>query len=170
MNGYYTGTVLVRVKRQPAPVEIPLRLQVKHGALAALLVLALGLAVGAVFGWWSREGQPLRDLAKEIEGFSAELKEAGLLQAAERDAVMQLIDKAVHAINTNQAAGEARKFSEEAKKLAETGKAEAQKFLASVTELGVRVSQLRPAATFARAWPSISKTCKAASAGANLPR
>jgi hypothetical protein len=108
--GEYGGTLLVRVRNQAAPIQVPVTVKIKHGPLLPLLVLAAGLLVAGFLGWWNNQGKLRRDTVRPIERLAEDIRnKRKKLQAEERDHAIGLLREAWTAINAGEPADEITK-------------------------------------------------------------
>jgi len=82
--GEYNGVLHLSVSNQ-APVQVPLKVLVKDGPLLPLIVLALGLVVGAFLAVWNRDGKARFDLQRRIQRLQDNLESAEYLQQEEQE-------------------------------------------------------------------------------------
>ncbi|MBN2002728.1 MAG: hypothetical protein JXA21_05170 [Anaerolineae bacterium] len=127
--GEYNGTLVVRVRNQPALVQIPTKVQIKDGWLLPMIVLAGGLLLGFVLHWWKEDGLATRSLVRKIEALANEVRPGNKLQAADRDRAMSLLKAAVTLVNTGAPPAEIQAKYDETEKLVRDAQGEADKLL-----------------------------------------
>jgi hypothetical protein len=97
--GEYNGTLLVRIRNQANPLEIPLRLQIKHGPVFPLLILALSLLIGIWISLYNTRGLANMAVMKRIRLLDRRITQAGSgLQHNERAEGAQRLEQAVDAL------------------------------------------------------------------------
>ncbi len=99
--GEYNGTLLIKVRDQPAGIEVPVVVKSKHGLALPLLTLAAGLLTALVLGWWNTTGQKKQSAAQSLTNLRARLAGANQLANDQVDAVIARITDAVVALNAN---------------------------------------------------------------------
>ncbi len=128
--GEYSGTLLVRVRNQAAPIQIPITIQIKHGPLVPLLVLVIGLLVAGFLGWWNGKGKLLQETVKPIQRLADDIRgKKRKLQAEERDEALDRLRETFRAIDAGYPAGEVKKLYEAAQAYVSEKGAAADKFL-----------------------------------------
>jgi hypothetical protein len=127
--GEYNSTLKISVKNQASSVQVPIKVLVKHGPLVALIVLALGLAAAALFGWWNSQGKATRDLVSDIQRLARDIREGKKLQADERDEAVEMIRSAMKDAEDDRPQAEVKKKFDEAQTYVNENRAEADKFL-----------------------------------------
>ncbi len=132
--GEYSGTLMVTVRNQSAPLQLPIRVKLKHGWLLPLIVLAGGLALGYVLHWWKEEGKVSRDLMNEIQKLAKELKPGKKLQADVRDGALALLQEAVKLVDQGAPASEIREKYEAAQVLVNDAREAADTLLTDTLE------------------------------------
>jgi hypothetical protein len=65
--GEYNGNLQLKVRNQPAAVQVPLKVLVKDGPLLPLILLIVGPLVGILVATWNSGGKARYDLYKRIE-------------------------------------------------------------------------------------------------------
>jgi hypothetical protein len=95
--GEYNGVLHLAVSNQ-APLQVPLKVLVKDGPLLPLIVLALGLVVGAFLALWNRDGRARFELQRRIQRLQDELESPELLQQEEQERADRELSAAVDAM------------------------------------------------------------------------
>ena len=109
--GEYNGTLLVQVRNQAGPLEVPLRLQIKHGPIFPLLVLALSLLIGVWIALYNTHGLANVALMKRVRLLDRRITRPGNgLQHNERAEGAQRLEQAVDALlnGADRTAGDAQ--------------------------------------------------------------
>jgi hypothetical protein len=97
--GEYNGTLLVRIRNQANPLEVPLRLQIKHGPFFPLLILALSLLIGIWISLYNTRGLVNMALMKRVRLLDRHITRPGSgLQHNERAEGAQRLEQAVDAL------------------------------------------------------------------------
>lgn len=78
--GEYNGNLQLKVRNQPATVQVPLKVFVKDGPLLPLILLIVGPLVGALIAAWNTDGKARYDLYKRIESLSKRVETIDLVQ------------------------------------------------------------------------------------------
>lgn len=98
--GEYNGTLLLKVRNQPAGIEVPIVVRSKHPPYWPLLTLAAGLATAAILSWWNTEGQKKNAAREDLITLRAKLSDAKQLAGDQVEAVIASIAKVAQAMNT----------------------------------------------------------------------
>ncbi len=97
--GEYNGTLLVRIRNQANPLEVPLRLQIKHGPFFPLLILASSLLIGIWISLYNTRGLVNMALMKRVRLLDRHITRPGSgLQHNERAESAQRLEQAVDAL------------------------------------------------------------------------
>ncbi len=78
--GEYNGNLQLKVRNQPATVQVPLKVFVKDGPLLPLILLIIGPLVGTLLAAWNTDGKARYDLYKRIESLSKRIETIDLVQ------------------------------------------------------------------------------------------
>jgi hypothetical protein len=97
-SGEYSGTLLVNVENQPAPLLIPLQVQVKDGPIIALILLAAGPLVGVLFFYWNKDGKNLLDIQRRVNRLQSVLKAGKYLSLQDQQQIKAKLDLIVDGI------------------------------------------------------------------------
>lgn len=132
--GEYNGTLIVQVRNQIAPLELPLRILIKDGCLLPLIVLTGGLALGYILHWWKGEGRPAREILNNVKKLAEEIKPGNKLQKGERDQALEAVRAVVRLIDQGAPEQEIRAKYDRAQNLVLEAQAEAERLLAEVLQ------------------------------------
>ena len=127
--GEYTGILLVGVRNQPMPIQVPLRLQVKHAPLLPFIVLAGGLLTAFLLNWWNSEGREKGNLVKAIQKLEEDIRTGKKLQVNERNKAMELLEKAFSSVEAGDPLKEIEDEFEMALAFTTESRDKAEKFL-----------------------------------------
>ena len=78
--GEYNGNLQLKVRNQPATVQVPLKVFVKDGPLLPLILLIVGPLVSTLIAAWNTDGKARYDLYKRIESLSKRVETIDLVQ------------------------------------------------------------------------------------------
>ncbi len=146
--GEYNGTLYVRVKNQPAPVQVPLTVKVKDPPYLPFLALIGGIAVAAILGWWTGTGKAQRDLITPIQNLAKDIQSGGKVQTVDRDHAMELLAQAWTDLNAGVAPADIQKNYDAALKIVTEARTAADQFLTQkMPPLSTRLSNLTPGRT-----------------------
>ncbi len=115
--GEYNASLRAQVSNQNTPVIVPLKIQVKHGPLLALMVLVAGLATAAFSGWWGSDGKESRELMRSIEVLNERINSPRNMPFETQTAARELWREAVAALNRSTVPAEVRNKVETAQKM-----------------------------------------------------
>jgi hypothetical protein len=101
--GEYDGTMLVRVRNQAAPIEVPLKILIKHGFLFPLLLLAASILIGVFLALYNTKGLANRKYSQQIRLLDARIDRGdGYLQNDEKAEAARLLERAVDAVLSDE--------------------------------------------------------------------
>jgi hypothetical protein len=130
--GEYTATLLVSVKHQAAPVSVPIKVQVKDGALLALLLLAVGPLIGLLIYWWNNNGKQASDLAGQIRLLQADIKSHFKLQDEDARRAMDILGRAMDLLVAGTPPDQVQPVLDEAKASLKTARDAVDAFLKDI--------------------------------------
>jgi hypothetical protein len=97
--GDYSGSMLVRVRNQAAPIEVPVALQVKHGPLWPVAILALSVLVGVFIAFYNTRGLANAAWMRRIKALDRRITQGSDgLQNNEKAQAADLLEQAVDAL------------------------------------------------------------------------
>jgi hypothetical protein len=101
--GEYDGTMLVRVRNQAAPIEVPLKILIKHGFLFPLLLLAASILIGVFLAVYNTKGLANRKYSQQIRLLDARIDRGdGYLQNDAKAEAARLLERAVDAVLSDE--------------------------------------------------------------------
>ncbi len=129
--GEYNGTLVARIENQPTAVEIPLKIQVKHGWLWPLMILCIGLAAAYLFSWWNSQGKELQKLVGDIKETVKAVNEGKYIPDNVRTETLNALRSLFNDIDENKPADTIRQEYDGLKTLISDTQATFQAFVAA---------------------------------------